>query len=222
MEIVNTIALTMGTAWASGINLYATIFMLGILGAMGYLNLPPDLMVLTDPIVLFIAALMYFIEFFVDKTPGADSGWDAIHTFIRIPAGAVLAMGAVGEVNQAAELAAFLVGGALAAQSHFVKAGSRVLINTSPEPVSNWTASFTEDFMVIGGLWTALNHTVWFLVFLAAFILISAWLLPRLWRGIKRVVQNIAGFFKGKPAEDENTHALGKPPRLPDPDPRRK
>jgi hypothetical protein len=222
VEAINTIALTMGTAWASGINLYATIFMLGFMGAAGYLNLPPDLMVLTDPIVLFIAAVMYFIEFFVDKTPGADSGWDAIHTFIRIPAGAVLAMGAVGDVNQAAELAAFLVGGTLAAQSHFVKAGSRALINTSPEPVSNWTASLTEDFMVIGGLWTALHHPVWFLVFLAAFILISAWLLPKLWRGIKRVAQKIAGFFKGKAAGDVDPHALGGSPRLPDPDPRQK
>ena len=152
MDTVQIIALTMGTAWASGINLYAAIFMLGYLGSTGNIDLPPDLMVVTDPLVMFAAGLMYCIEFFADKTPGVDSVWDTLHTFIRIPMGAVLAMGAVGDTSAAVELTAFILGGTMAAGSHATKAGSRILINTSPEPVSNWTASIGEDVLVIAGL----------------------------------------------------------------------
>lgn len=187
MDIVNTIALTMGVAWASGINLYAAVFTLGYLNMTGNIQLPPDLQVLSDPLVMAAAGFMYIIEFFADKTPGVDTGWDAIHTFIRIPAGAVLAAGAVGDVSPAAELAAMIIGGTLAAGSHATKAGSRVLINTSPEPFSNWTASISEDVLVIAGLWTALHYPVLFLVVLTASIAAMIWLLPKLWRGIKRV-----------------------------------
>jgi len=187
MDITHTIALTMGVAWASGINLYAAIFMLGYMGMTGNIDLPPDLQILTDPMVMLAAGLMYCVEFFADKVPGVDTGWDGIHTFIRIPAGAILAAGAVGEIGPAAQLAAGIVGGALAAGSHITKAGSRVLINTSPEPVSNWFASIGEDVAVIAGLWAALYHPVVFLVLLALFILLMAWLLPKLWRGIKKV-----------------------------------
>ncbi len=195
MEIVNTIALTMGAGWASGLNLYAAILTLGYLGATGHIALPPDLQILTDPLVLMVAGIMYFIEFFADKTPGVDTGWDVLHTFIRIPAGAALAAGAVGDVSQAAELAALLAGGTLAAGSHAVKAGGRVLINTSPEPFTNWAASVSEDLLVIGGLWTALNHPALFLAGLAVFLLIAAWLLPRIYSGIKRVLRSIRGLF---------------------------
>jgi hypothetical protein len=156
-QTISVIALTMGVGWASGINLYATIFMLGLLNNMGHIALPEELQVVGDPLVLMAAGFMYFVEFFADKIPGVDSGWDGLHTFIRIPAGAVLAAGAVGDMSIAVELAAALVGGSLAAGSHAAKAGSRVLINTSPEPVTNWTASISEDLLVIGGLWAALN-----------------------------------------------------------------
>jgi hypothetical protein len=209
MDIIDTLALTMGTAWASGINLYAAVFMLGYLGATGHITLPPDLQVLTDPLVLMAAAVMYCIEFFTDKIPGVDTGWDTLHTFIRIPAGAMLAMGAVGDVSPAAELAAFLIGGSLAAQSHFLKTGSRVLINTSPEPFSNWAASITEDVAVIGGLWTALNHPVAFLIALAIFTVLAVWLLPKLWRGIKRVVQSLARFFGYRPKQETSSEGEG-------------
>ena len=107
MGIVETIALTMGVAWASGINLYAAVAVLGILGATGNMILPQDLEVLSDPLVIGAACFMYFVEFFADKTPGVDSGWDAIHTFIRIPAGAVLAAAAVGQMDPAVVLAAW-------------------------------------------------------------------------------------------------------------------
>src|SRR3546814_10596909 len=118
MGVVETIALSMGVAWASGINLYAAIATLGIMGATGNIDLPPDLEILADPMVIAAAGFMYFVEFFADKTPGVDSGWDTLHTFIRIPAGAVLAAGAVGNVGTGAELAAAIAGGTLAGASH--------------------------------------------------------------------------------------------------------
>jgi hypothetical protein len=202
METIETLALTLGAGWAAGINLYAAVLVLGYLGTTGHVVLPPGLEVLSDPLVMGIAAVMYCVEFFADKTPGVDSGWDTLHTFIRIPAGALLAAGAASgfEVNQAAELAAFLVGGTLAAGSHFTKAGSRVLINTSPEPVTNWTASILEDLAVIGGLWAALNYPIAFLVLLALFIALVIWLLPKIWRALKRLFQRIGRFFGGKQA----------------------
>ena len=197
METVEIIALSMGVAWASGLNLYAAIFVLGWLGSTGNLVLPEALQVCSDPMVMLVAGFMYCVEFFTDKTPGVDTGWDAIHTFIRIPAGAILAAGAVGELGQGAELAAFLLGGGLTAVTHATKAGGRILINTSPEPVTNWTASLAEDVAVIGGLWTALNYPVAFIVLLAIVILLMAWLLPRIWRGIKMLYARVVAFFKG-------------------------
>jgi hypothetical protein len=200
MDITQTIALTMGVAWASGINLYAAILMLGYLGITGNIDLPPDLQILTDPMVMLAAGLMYCVEFFADKVPGVDTGWDALSTFIRIPAGAVLAAGAIGDVGAAAQLAAGIAGGALATGSHITKAGTRVLINTSPEPITNWFASVGEDVAVIAGLWTALYHPVLFIVLLVLFILLMIWLLPKIWRGIKKLFSLIGRAFGGKPA----------------------
>jgi hypothetical protein len=187
MDITQTIALTMGVAWASGINLYAAILMLGYMGTTGNIDLPPDLQVLTEPMVMLAAGFMYCVEFFADKVPGVDTAWDGISTFIRIPAGAILAAGAIGDVGTGAQLAAAIAGGALATGSHATKAGTRVLINTSPEPVTNWFASVGEDVAVIAGLWTALYHPALFIVLLVVFILLMIWLLPKLWRGIKTV-----------------------------------
>lgn len=195
MDAVNIIALSMGAAWASGINLYATIVMLGYMGMTGNIDLPPGLEILSDPMVMGAAGLMYCVEFFADKMPGVDSGWDTIHTFIRIPAGAMLAAGAIGDVTPAIALTTALLGGTLAAGSHATKAGTRLLINTSPEPFSNWTASISEDLLVIGGLWTALNHPTIFIVGLIIFIILIIWLLPRLWRLIKQVFQRIGSWF---------------------------
>jgi hypothetical protein len=194
-QIISTIALTMGIGWASGINLYAALLMLGILGATGSIVLPPELMVLASPLVIFAAAVMYLVEFFADKIPGVDTGWDTVHTFIRIPAGALLAAGAAGSVNPALTVAAALLGGGLATLSHATKAGTRVLINTSPEPFTNWTASVTEDVMVIGGIWTAIHHPWLFLGLLLVFVLLAIWLLPRLWQGIKKVFGFIGRLF---------------------------
>jgi hypothetical protein len=194
-QIIKTIALTMGVGWASGLNLYAAILMLGILGATGNVVLPPELQVLTSPLVIGAAAVMYLVEFIADKIPGVDTGWDTIHTFIRIPAGALLAAAAVGPVNPSLAVAAALLGGAVAAVSHATKAGARVLINTSPEPFTNWAASLTEDALVIGGVWAALHHPWFFLGFLIAFVLLAIWLLPKIWQGMKKVLGAIRRLF---------------------------
>ncbi|MES9975584.1 DUF4126 domain-containing protein [Candidatus Thiodiazotropha sp. LNASS1] len=201
METIDTLALTLGTGWAAGINLYAAVLVLGYLGMTGHVTLPPGLEVLSDPLVMGIAGIMYFIEFFADKTPGVDSGWDALHTFVRIPAGALLAAGAASgfEVNQAAELAAALVGGTMAAGSHFTKAGTRLMINTSPEPVTNWTASIAEDLAVIGGLWAALNYPLAFIILLVLFVALVIWLLPKIWRALKSLFRRIGTLFAKEP-----------------------
>jgi hypothetical protein len=199
-QIIKTIALTMGVGWASGLNLYAAILMLGILGATGNVLLPPELQVLMNPLVISAAVLMYLVEFFADKVPGVDTGWDTIHTFIRIPAGALLAAGAVGSVNPALAVAAALVGGGMAAMSHATKAGARVLINTSPEPFTNWAASITEDVMVIGGIWAAFHHPWFFMGFLIAFVLLAIWLLPRIWQGMKKIFGSIRRLFAREPS----------------------
>lgn len=196
-SIIATLALTMGASWASGINLYAVLLVLGLGGATGNIDLPVGLEALENPMVIGAAALMYGVEFFADKIPGVDTAWDSIHTFVRIPAGAILAASAVGDVTPVMELAAAIVGGGLAATSHATKAGSRLLINTSPEPVTNWGASLFEDVLVVGGLWTALNHPVLFLILLVVFIAMAIWLLPKLWRLLKYIVKKIAAFFGG-------------------------
>ena len=196
--LIQTIALTMGVAWASGINLYGTLVALGVMMNMGYVDLPPNLQVVGDPLVIAAAGFMYVVEFFADKIPGVDTGWDTLHTLVRIPAGALLAAGAIGEVGVGAEIAAALVGGTIAAGTHFTKAGTRVLINTSPEPFSNWTASITEDIAVFVGLWAAIQHPVIFVILLVIFILLMVWLLPKLFRAIKKVFRFFIDFFSGK------------------------
>ena len=187
MDIVQPIALALGASWASGINLYAAILTLGVLGITGNIVLPPDLAILANPLVIGAAGLMYAVEFFADKIPGVDTLWDTLHTFVRIPAGAVLAAGAVGELGMGAELAAALVGGSLAASTHATKAGTRAVVNTSPEPFSNWTLSIGEDVAVFAGMWAALKHPWIFIIALVLFIALMVWLLPKMWRGVKRV-----------------------------------
>ncbi len=200
----------MGVAWASGLNLYAAIFMLGMLGATGNMVLPPGLEVLNNPLVIGAAGFMYVVEFVADKIPGVDTGWDTIHTFIRIPAGALLAAEAVGEVEPAVALAAGLLGAGIAGTSHVAKAGSRILINASPEPFSNSVASVTEDVAVFAGIWTALNHPWVFLSLLVVFLVLVAWLLPKLLRGIRTLFSRIGALFGKRPVGVDE--AGGPPP----------
>ena len=198
-SLVHTLALTMGVAWASGINLYAAVAVLGLAGSAGYVHLPDTLAVVQDPLVIIAACLMYCVEFFADKIPGVDTTWDALHTFIRIPAGAMLAAGAVGDATPALVVAAGLVGGSVTAATHATKAGTRMLINTSPEPFSNWFASIGEDLAVFAGLWAALAHPVIFLILLILFLLALCWLLPRIWRGLRLVARKVVAFFGRRP-----------------------
>ncbi len=177
-SLLQAIALASVLAWASGIRLYLVIFVAGLAGRYGYLDLPASLKVLTHTYVLVAAGVLLAVEFLADKVPGLDSAWDAVHTFIRIPAGALLAAGAVGgEDLTALTIAAGLLGGTITAGTHFTKAGGRAVINTSPEPFSNWAASFTEDALVLGGVWFAVQYPVPFLVALAVFLALAAWFL---------------------------------------------
>ncbi len=190
-ELISIIALTMGVGWASGINLYAAVLVLGLAGATGNINLPPELAVVQHPMVIMAAGVMYFVEFVADKVPGVDTGWDALHTFIRIPAGAMLAAGAVGDVTPALEIAAGLMGGTMAGASHLTKFSTRALINTSPEPLSNWVASISEDVLVLGGMWAMFNHPWLFVGLMILFILLVIWLLPKLWRLLKVIFSKL-------------------------------
>jgi hypothetical protein len=186
MGTIEALSLAMGTAWTSGINLYATVAALGIAGRSEMIQLPPELQVLTHPAVIVIACIMYVIEFFADKVPYVDSGWDVVHTFIRVPAGAILAAKALGDMNPALELAALLAGGTVALAAHGTKATVRLAINTSPEPFSNWAASFTEDVAVLGSIWMVFNHPIVMLLIVISFVALVAWLVPKLFRLAKR------------------------------------
>jgi hypothetical protein len=182
--VLQSVALASLLAWASGIRRYHVVFAVGLAGAMGYVDMPPGLAILQHPWVIAAAGFMVVMEFFADKVPWIDSTWDAIHTFIRIPAGALLAAGATGDTLSALTVAAGLLGGTITAGTHFTKAGGRAILNTSPEPFSNWTASFTEDALVLGAIWFAFAHPLVFLALLAVFVLVMIWLLPKLWRWI--------------------------------------
>jgi hypothetical protein len=208
--IIQTIALTMGVAWASGINLYAAILVLGIMGSTGNIALPPDLMILTDPLIISGAGVMYIIEFFADKIPGVDNGWDTVHTFIRIPLGALLAAAAVGDANPSVAIAAALLGGGLAASTHATKAGTRVLINASPEPFTNWFVSLGEDAAVIAGLWAALHYPLLFVIFIIFFILLLIWLLPKIWRGVIKIFIMLGNIFRPKHKLTQNNEQSNK------------
>jgi hypothetical protein len=181
------IAVAAALAWGAGLRAYAVIFLVGLAGTLGWMELPQHLRVLQHPLVLGASGLMTAVEFFADKLPWLDSLWDAVHSFIRIPAGAALAAGVLGDAGTPVALAAAIVGGSLAAGVHLAKAGTRAAINTSPEPVSNWTASFAEDAAVPAGLWLAVAHPVTFFVFLALFLLAAAVLLHYFWRGLRRL-----------------------------------
>ena len=178
------LAIAAALAWGSGLRAYAVIFATGLAGALGWVELPGHLDVLRHPLVLGASGFMTCVELFADKLPWLDSVWDAIHSFIRIPAGAALAAAVFGDAGTAVAISAAILGGSLTAAVHAAKAGTRAAINTSPEPFSNWAASLTEDALVPAGLWVGFTHPVLFFALLAVFLaaaLLLAWLL---WRGL--------------------------------------
>jgi Domain of unknown function (DUF4126) len=191
MEMISQLALAGGLSWASGLRLYLTVFIVGLLAKFNYIHLPTALDILSNPIVLGVAGALAAIEFLADKIPYVDSAWDGIQTFIRIPAGALLAMGAINTSDPMIATLAALLGGSLTSMTHATKAGSRAFINTSPEPVSNIATSFGEEGLLLGGGWLALMHPAVFIGVLFGFILVMIWLIPKLWRGIKSVLGNI-------------------------------
>lgn len=184
LDLAGLLALAAGLGWAAGLRLYAVVFVVGLLGHLGAVDLPPGLRVLQHPWVLTAAGLMLFVEFFADKIPWLDSAWDTVHTVIRIPAGAALAAMVFGGQGPEWQTAMALVGGTLAAGTHLTKAGVRAMINASPEPFSNVAASTGEDVVVLTGLWLMFAHPWLMLALLAVLVALMAWLLPKLWRGI--------------------------------------
>jgi hypothetical protein len=196
MEIISTLGLALGSAWASGINLYAMVATLGLLGRFAGLDLPGDLDVVTDWWVIGVAGLLYCVEFVADKVPVVDSVWDVVHTFVRVPAGAVVAAAALGDFSPTVQVVAFLAGGGIALSSHGAKASARAAMNLSPEPVSNWTASVVEDGLAFGGTLLAVFLPVVMLVVVAVAVALTIWLLPKIVRLFKRTVATARGMFR--------------------------
>jgi len=212
MGTIEALSLAMGTAWTSGINLYATVAALGIANQAQLIQLPPDLQVLSHPAVIAIACIMYVVEFFADKVPYVDSGWDVLHTFIRVPAGAILAARSLGDMNPALEFAALLAGGSIALAAHGMKATTRLAINASPEPFSNWAASVTEDVAVFGSVWMMFNHPILMLIFVATFLALCVWLVPKLFRLAKRGFAALRDKIRGvKPDQSAPTGSSAQP-----------
>ena len=191
MELIQQLALAGGLSWASGLRLYLTVFAVGLLAKFDYIALPAALDILSNPFIIGVCGIFAVIEFLADKIPYVDSAWDSIQTFIRIPAGALLAMGAINSGDPMIATIAALLGGSLAGATHATKAGSRALINTSPEPVSNITASLSEESMLLTGGWLVFAHPGVFIGLLCGFVLLLCWLLPKVWRGVKSVMSSV-------------------------------
>lgn len=186
-DLPQLLALAAVLGFASGLRLYVVLFVVGAAGYAGWVELPPGLQVLAHPAVLGVAGLLSVVEFLADKIPAVDTMWDAVHTFIRIPAGAALAAGALGADGATWALIAALAGGTLAGTSHFTKAGTRAVVNTSPEPVSNVLVSATEDVAVGGLLWLVLTFPLVAAAIVLLLAAVAVWLAPKLIRFARRV-----------------------------------
>ena len=200
MDLLHSFALAAGLAWASGIRLYAAVFLAGLLGRLGYVHLPDGLALLQDDWVLGVSGVLMLGEFLADKVPAVDSAWDAFHTFVRIPAGLLLAWGVFKDSPPSMQFAAALVGGVITSGTHLTKAGSRALINTSPEPFSNWGASIAEDVSLLGGLYLIWQHPAVFLVLLLLFFAVAIRLLPKIFRGLRALWRKLTGGGRAAPA----------------------
>jgi hypothetical protein len=198
MEWFSTLSLALGTAWTSGINLYATVSVLGLLQKFGATKLPGGLDVLDNWWIIGVAAFLYFIEFFADKIPYVDSVWDAVHTFIRVPAGAIVAYAATNEMDAGVFTIAALLGGGLAFSSHGTKAALRAGANLSPEPVSNWILSITEDVIAFAGTVLAVFAPVLIAIVLIIFTIFFFWFAPKVFRAVRRMLSAVRSFFSGE------------------------
>ena len=206
MNSIGLIAQSLGSSWASGLNLYAVLSVLGLLGRFDLVEFGGSLAILESWWVIGPAVAMYLVEFVVDKVPWLDSAWNAVHTFVRIPAGALLAAGTFSDHGTAAQIAALVAGGALAGESHLLKSGARAAINASPEPVSNWIASVLEDVTAVGGIVLALQHPGWFLALLGVLVIGGAVALYFLWKVVRALFGRIGGWLGWRPATAGSGH----------------
>jgi len=198
MNTIQILGLALGTAWTSGINLYATVGVLGLLQHYKFAQLPGGLHVLDNPLIIGVALFLYAVEFFADKIPYVDTVWDAVHTFIRVPAGAVIAAAATSDINPSVQIIALLLGGGLALSTHGTKATLRAGANLSPEPLTNWSLSLLEDVVAIGAVALAVVSPLGILAVISVFLLLLAWILPKVLRRIRRMIKAAGDFFGGR------------------------
>lgn len=197
MEWFSTISLALGSAWTSGINLYATVTVLGLLQKFGWAKLPGGLDVLDNWWIIGVAGFLYLVEFFADKIPYVDSIWDVVHTFIRVPAGVIVAYAATYQLDPGIYIPAALLGGGLAFSSHGTKAAVRIGANVSPEPVSNWILSIVEDVIAFIGTLLAVFAPVIIAIVLVVFVIFFLWFFPKVIRRLRRMFRSTAAFFRG-------------------------
>jgi hypothetical protein len=198
MNIISIFGVAFGAAWTSGINLYATVAALGLLQHYGLARLPGGLHVLDNWLIISVALFLYVVEFVADKIPYVDTVWDAVHTFIRVPAGALMALAATANLHPTVQVLALLLGGGLALSTHGTKATVRAAANTSPEPVTNWTLSLIEDAVAIGSAVLMIVNPLALLIIIFIFLLILAWILPKVVRRIRRMIASARAFFGGQ------------------------
>jgi hypothetical protein len=196
---ITTLGTAAGSAWLSGINLYATVATLGLLQKFHLVKLPGSLDMLGEWWVILLAAALYVVEFVADKVPAVDTAWDAIHTFIRVPAGAILAASAFADFNPAVKMAAMILGGGIALSSHGTKAATRVAANTSPEPISNVALSLTEDVFTFGSTILMAFYPVVMLIIVVIFLIVTIWLTPKIIRALRRLIARLRGLFGSNP-----------------------
>ena len=195
MNLISTLAIAMGAGWVSGINLYAAVATLGLLGRFAHLKLPGELDILTSWWIIGLAVALYLIEFIADKVPYVDNVWDAIHTFIRVPAGAVLAATAFGDFDRGVQVAAFLLGGGLALSAHGTKASARAAVNLSPEPVSNVVVSLTEDVIAVGSVLLSVFAPFILFAVIAVFLIISFVMMRKIVNAMKAMMLRLRRVF---------------------------
>jgi hypothetical protein len=193
LDTAHLFAIAAALGWASGLRLYAVVFLTGLAGLLGWVTLPEGLRVLQQPLLLGASGLMLCVEFFADKVPGLDSFWDMVQTVIRIPAGALLAAGVFGGDQASWALIAALMGGTLAATSHVAKASTRAAVNTSPEPFSNIGLSLLGDAAVPAMLWLAWEHPLWFFAALAVALVLMLGLIVLTLKFVRRLLQRWRG-----------------------------
>lgn len=210
MELIALLGLILGSSWTAGINLYLTVAGLGLAHRLNWIVLPGHLEILSHPLVIFATVLLYLIEFFADKIPYVDSAWDAIHTAIRPLGGAIIAYLATADSGALAQAASTFTGGMIALDAHATKAGSRALINTSPEPITNSVASVAEDSIVLGSLWLIIHHPWAMILIVFLFIVLSIWLLPKIMRAFAKVFTYL--FKRPAHKEKESAPSSGIPP----------